>query len=56
MSCQKRERCLSRHTFHSDVDASVDIAKCRICILMNRTSISDIFALLSLIDQLTDDI
>ena len=54
-SCQKRERCVSRH-INNNVDASLNIAKCRICRLMNHTSDSHTFALLPLIDQLHQDI
>ena len=45
---------MSGHRFrHSNVDASLGIAQCS---NMKHTSITYMFALLSLIDQLIDDI
>lgn len=55
--CQKRERCMSRHKFQQQHGCtSLDFAMCRFSSSVKRTSISQMFALLSLIDQLIDDI
>lgn len=48
---------MSRHKFQQQHGCtSLDFAMCRFSSSVKRTSISQMFALLSLIDQLIDDI